>query len=179
LQRCHICHENSDLRNYRIAAAIAPSHLLAKKNTSAMSLSTIPLIVRAGRPNRTRTENELNGLNKEGQKLAIVMRCGSSGAVKEAVRAGAGVGILYHDAVKRDIDQGEFEPVKIAGLNLLRQSYIVYLKNKRPSAVAREFLSLLRSSALQYSPVKTTPSRSSNGHGSGQARDYILRCKLL
>ena len=77
-----------------LIAFVAPSHPLAKNNGKARALSDIPLIVRAERPERTRTENELNGLQKDAQNLKIAMRCGSSRSVKEAVRTGVGVAIL-------------------------------------------------------------------------------------
>jgi DNA-binding transcriptional LysR family regulator len=99
------------------------------------------------------------------------MRFGSSSSVKEAVRQEAGVGILYHDAVKREIDQGEFKTVTIAGPDIERQSYIVYLKEKPLSVVAREFLSLLRASASQDSPIKAVSAQKSRHNR--QLQDYM------
>jgi DNA-binding transcriptional LysR family regulator len=75
--------------------------------------------------------------------------------VKETVARGAGVGILYHDAIKQEIDRGEFKPVKIPGLDLQRRSYIVYSKEKPLSRVAQEFLALLRDSKAGDSPGET------------------------
>jgi DNA-binding transcriptional LysR family regulator len=121
---------------------------------------------------------QLIGSAKTGRKPTVAMRFGSSQAVKEAVRAGGGVGILYHDAVKREIDQGEFKAVKIAGLDLERQSYIVYLKEKPLSAVAREFLSLLRASAAEGSIIRTIPVKRLDGRHRRQEGNYILRPRL-
>src|SRR6185295_18732123 len=79
-------------------------------------------------------------------KLMIAMRCGSTQAVKQAVAHGAGIGILYDDAVKQDIARGYFQALKIPGLSFKRQSSIVYSKEKPLSAAAEEFLKLLRES---------------------------------
>jgi DNA-binding transcriptional LysR family regulator len=166
-------------RRERLTAFVAATHPLAKKSATAAELTNLLLIVRVSRPEQTRTENEINALRKAGQKIIVAMRCGSSRAVKEAVRHVAGVGILYHDAVKREIDQGEFNAVTIPGLDLERQSYIVFLKKKTHSVLTREFLSLLRASAPQDSPTKTIAPQSSNKPHSRQVRNYMRRSKLL
>jgi DNA-binding transcriptional LysR family regulator len=105
-------------------------------------------------------------------KLLIAMRCGSTEGVKEAVAHGAGVGILYHDAVKRDIERGEFKAVTIPGLSFRRQSYIVYSKDKPLSSVAQEFLALLRESKKEDLPVKSTSAETSRGRLNGHARSH-------
>jgi DNA-binding transcriptional LysR family regulator len=119
-------------RNELLTAFVAASHPLARRTAETVDLTDISLIVRAGGPEPTRTEMQLIGSGKTGRKPTIAMRFGSSMSVKEAVRQGAGIGILYHDAVKREIEQGEFKTVTIPGLDLDRKSYIVYL-NENPS----------------------------------------------
>jgi hypothetical protein len=84
---------------------------------------------------------------------------------------------MYHDAVKREIGQGEFKAVRIAGLDLERQSYIVYLKEKSLSVVAQEFLSLLRASAKDP-PQKITTAQNSKGQHNSGAGNYILPSRL-
>lgn len=142
-------------RSERLTAFVFPTHPLAKKPVQASDSVTIPLIVRAGRPTQTRTEKEILGYKNRNIKLTVTMRCGSSRSVKETVARGAGVGILYHDAIKQEIDRGEFKPVKIPGLDLQRRSYIVYSKEKPLSRVAQEFLALLRDSKAGDSPGET------------------------
>lgn len=165
-------------RNEPLTAFVAASHSLARQIAEAVELTDVSLIVRAGSPEPTRTEMQLIGSAKTGRKPTVAMRFGSSQAVKEAVRAGAGIGILYHDAVKREIDQGEFKAVTIAGLDLERQSYIVYLKEKPLSVLAREFLSLLRASAAEGSTIRTIPEKGLDGRHRRQEGDYILRPRL-
>ncbi len=130
----------------KLTTFISPQHPFAAKPISDFEKATIPLIVRAGTPTPTRTEKEISAFESKGIGLLISMRCGSTEAVKQAVACGAGVGVLYHDAVKRDLERGEFKPMKIPSLSLKRQSYIVYPKGKPLSAAATEFLRLLRNS---------------------------------
>ncbi len=126
----------------KLTAFVSAHHLLAKKKTiEASDLPHVSLVVRVGRQNETRMEDRFRSL---GKNLKIAMRCESPESVKEAVRSGAGVGILPHDIVKRELERGEIKPVQLAGIDLTGQSYIVY-SNKRPLAkTAQEFLSLLR-----------------------------------
>lgn len=165
-------------RDESLTAFVAASHPLARRTAEAVELTDVPLIIRAGSPQPTRTEMEMMSMAKPARKPTVAMRFGSSTSLKEAVRQGAGVGILYHDAVKREIEQGEFKAVTIAGLDLERQSYIVYLKEKPLSILALQFLSLLRASVSQDSPAKTETSRTSAGRQKRPTRDSILPSRL-
>lgn len=138
-------------RSERLAAFVSPSHPFAKKSLQTFATAELPLIVRAGQPIQTRTEREILAFNSKTIKLSVAMRCGSSKAVKEAVAVGGGVGILYYDAVKQDLNRGAFREIKIPGLDLQRRSFIVYSQEKTRSRVAEEFLALLRESKVQDS----------------------------
>ncbi len=74
------------------------------------------------------------------------MRCDSPEAIKTAVRNGAGVGILYYDAIREEIRRNEFVVVKLAGIDLKSTTYILYHETKPLSASAEQFLALLRAS---------------------------------
>jgi hypothetical protein len=55
-----------------------------------------------------------------------------------------GVGMVLADSIKSEVGSGEFKILKVSGLNLTGQSYIVY-SNKRPlSPIAQKFLEMLR-----------------------------------
>jgi hypothetical protein len=55
-----------------------------------------------------------------------------------------GVGLLHLDHVKNEIERGDFKLVKISGIELEGQSYIVYHRERPLSSLSQEFLSLLR-----------------------------------
>lgn len=76
------------------------------------------------------------------------MRCDSPEAIKTAVRNGAGVGILYYDAIREEIRRNEFVVVKLAGIDLKSTTYILYHETKPLSASAEQFLALLRAARL-------------------------------
>ena len=74
------------------------------------------------------------------------MRCESPDAVKMAVKKKMGVGILFKNVVEADVRRGDFKIIKIPGLNLIGESYIIYPKDRPLSPNAQEFLALLRQS---------------------------------
>ena len=135
-----------------VTGFVPAGHPLAKKHKIAWAdISATPLVVMV-RQGQSRIEELFTRSEKEDLNLNIALRCESAESVKEAVRSGAGVGILYYDVVKREIDRGEFKVVKLAGIDLTGRSYIVYLKEKPLSSIAREFLALLRGAVRrQYS----------------------------
>jgi DNA-binding transcriptional LysR family regulator len=109
----------------------------------------IHLIIRNRPKGQSRTEAQLHDFTKRGTRFKNVMCCHSAESVKAAVRQGKGVGILFEDTVRREIDQGEFVAIQFAGLNVTRQTYIAYSKKRPLSPLARQFLSLLRASATK------------------------------
>jgi len=133
-------------RTERLTAFIAPTHPFAKQPVRSTESATLPLIVRGGKPTPTRTERELLSFKNGRIKLLVVMRCGSARGVKDAVASGVGIGILYDDAVREEIDRGRFTTVEIPGLNLTKKSYLVYSREKALPPTTREFLTLLRAS---------------------------------
>jgi DNA-binding transcriptional LysR family regulator len=132
-------------RRYKMTAIITKNHPLAKKSSvSALELAGMPLVIR-GSPNRkSTTEDLLMGGPLHGVELNIALRCESPDAIKAAVRAGIGIGILYEDAVKAEINKGEFKIVKLSDLNLEGESWIVYRRDEGLMPAAVEFLRLLR-----------------------------------
>jgi DNA-binding transcriptional LysR family regulator len=163
-------------RSEKLVAFVAPKHALARrKSVSPSEFSEIQLIVKGRRNGQSRTETQLNDYAKRGIKFKTMTRYVSSGSVKEAVRHGAGVGILFQDTVKREIDQGEFIALQFPGLNVTRQTYIAYSKERPLSPTARDFLLLLRASATKNLSVKTVNPPISIKRPS----DYILRSSLL
>ncbi len=148
-------------RREPLTAFVATNHPLARKRTIlASDLDDHGVVVKLRRESESRSEEELVGLAKKGLKLNIVMRCESPESLKEAVRNGTCVGILNHDVIKREIARGEFKAVQLAGLDVAGQGFIVYSKLKPLSALAREFLSLLRASVMKSAPIHTVTRRS-------------------
>jgi DNA-binding transcriptional LysR family regulator len=119
-------------------------HPLAKrKNLSFADLANAPLVIfRKGRLQAFR--KILAQIEKQGLHLNVAMYCESSDAVKAAVKAGMGVGIIYRDLARGEIERKEFQVIRFPGLVMRAESYIIYHKEKPLSANAKSFLALLR-----------------------------------
>jgi DNA-binding transcriptional LysR family regulator len=135
-------------RTEKLTAFVAPGHPVArKKSIETSEFGLIQLIVRSRRNGQSRSEAQVSEFTKKGTKFKNVMRCQSTESVKAAVRNGMGIGILFQDAIKRELDEGEFIAIEFAGLDMVRQTYIAYSKKRPLSPSARAFLSLLQVSA--------------------------------
>lgn len=119
-------------------------HPLAKaKDLSLADLASAPLVVfRRGRLNAF--GKILARIERAGLNLNIAMYCESSDAVKAAVKAGMGVGVVYRDLAQNEINRKEVKVLQVRGLVMRSQSYIIYPKDRPLSVNAQEFLNLVR-----------------------------------
>jgi len=132
-------------RREKFLVFVSPSHPLAKKKELTVAqLAQAPLVFRKAKSGGSRAWDILKQVEKRGSNLNIVMDCESTEAVKTAVGAGMGLGILYHDHVEPEIKKGKLKEIRVPELNLQLDSYIIYLKEKPLSANAKDFLALLR-----------------------------------
>ena len=137
---------------------VSPSHPLAqKKEMTVAEMAQAPLIFRKGKSSRTMVWEVLKQVQKQGFKLNIVMHCESTDAVKTAVSAGMGLGILYQDHVESEIRKGELKEIRVPELNMQLDSYIIYAKEKPLSANAKDFLTLLRKWPQKIQGTKGLP----------------------
>jgi len=72
------------------------------------------------------------------------MHCETAEAVKAAVKRRMGFGILYRDLVQADIQRGDLRIIRVPGLEMHTDSFIIYPKQKPLSSDAKDFLALLR-----------------------------------
>ena len=82
-------------------------------------------------------------------KLTTGMGMGSLSSIKQGVRAGLGLGLLPRDAVQVELGIGHLVELKVKGLPIERQWYVVLHKGKRLSLAAEEFKSLLINEAVE------------------------------
>ena len=81
-------------------------------------------------------------------KLTTGMEMGSLSSIKQGVRAGLGLGLLPRDAVRVELQIGHLVELKVKGLPIERQWFVVLHKGKRLSLAAEEFKSLLIDEAV-------------------------------
>jgi len=132
-------------RKEKLVAFVARNHPLAsKRELSLAEFARVPLIIH-GRKNSSNTAATiLRGLQEKGLEPVVAVRCESPDAVKTSVREKVGMGILYQDAVRREFGKGEFINVKLHGLKLEAESFIIWHRDKPLSSAASAFLRLLR-----------------------------------
>lgn len=79
-----------------------------------------------------------------GLKIRVAMELGSNEAVKRAVAAGLGIGMLSRYAVDVDIAAGRLAVANVRGLDCHRNLCIVYRRGQRLTRSQEAFLGLLR-----------------------------------
>jgi DNA-binding transcriptional LysR family regulator len=136
-------------RRQRLALIVSRDHPLARAHKVGLrDIERTPLLVRtSGGRDGTTVKRLISLMEKKRIKVTIGMRFESPSAMKEAIQRKMGIGVLYEDAARYNLQRHEFKEIKIRGLQLEVQSCIVYLKEKLLSRAADEFLKLLRSSA--------------------------------
>jgi DNA-binding transcriptional LysR family regulator len=135
------------LRRESVILFVPAKHRLAKMPRLKLSdVVTEPFIIRGGKGISGVTEKAVKQLRDQGFEVKVGLRCEDPTAVKAAVRQRMGVGVAFEDTVKAEIKTGEFEILKVPGLELSGESFVIYLKTKSLSPLAQEFRELLRCS---------------------------------
>lgn len=107
-----------------ILAAAGSSSIPARISTR--ELCTLPFIVREmGSGTRQSTELLLARQEHTLDMLNVCATLGSSGAVKESVKANLGVSVISKLAVQEELASGKIKQVEVAGIALKRDFYIV------------------------------------------------------
>ena len=145
----------------KLVFIVPARHPMARKGSITLAdLATVPLVIRAGDGLVSTTESLLKKLGEGGTKFNIALRCDTPDAIRNAVRARMGVGVMYHDQAKSGVMAGEFKILRISDLKLEGTMYIVRHKRRPLSANAEEVISLLREQrrkAAWVSPIEAEP----------------------
>jgi DNA-binding transcriptional LysR family regulator len=78
------------------------------------------------------------------EDLTIVMRLGSTAAVKRAVESGAGVSFISEKAIENEIKLGTIKTIPLKDLELDRKFFIVYRRQKSHSPATQALLQFLK-----------------------------------
>ncbi|WP_429932712.1 LysR substrate-binding domain-containing protein [Agrobacterium vitis] len=102
-----------------------------------------PIILREeGSGTRSLIERAMAEKSASLDQLDIVSVLGSAEAVKGAVEAGAGVGMVSRLSLKRELADGCLAAIRIEGFKLLRNFYIVRLRQKPIHRRVQKFIEL-------------------------------------
>ncbi|WP_455207652.1 LysR substrate-binding domain-containing protein [Kaarinaea lacus] len=76
---------------------------------------------------------------EQGAELAATINMSSNEAIKQAVQAGLGLGIVSMHTLELELELNRLAVIKAVGFPILRHWYIVYRKGKRLSPIATAF----------------------------------------
>ena len=121
-----------------LVAIAPPDHpLVGKKNISVESLAAESFLVReAGSGTRGAMERFFAA---RGLEIHSSMEMSSNEAIKQAVQAGLGLGILSLQTLEMELALERLAVLDVEGFPILRHWYIVHRANKRLSPVALAF----------------------------------------
>lgn len=131
----------------RLVLIVHPSHRFALKGAREVRWDEIadePFWMRE--PGSGTQKTLLTALAAKGRRLFDVNvkgRLGSTEAVKQAVRTGAGISFVSYLAVRDDLADGRLYGLGVSGLELTRNFYVIRLRNRSPSPAAAFFHAFL------------------------------------
>jgi len=133
-----------------------PDHPLAgKKKIPLKRLQEETFLVREpGSGTRVAMERFFN---ERGMKLKTGMEVGSNEAIKQAVQAGLGLGLLSRVTIEQELELKRLVELNIQEFPIMRHWYVVHRKGKRLSAAAEAFRGFV---VRNSSPSRQRASRS-------------------
>jgi DNA-binding transcriptional LysR family regulator len=138
------------LRRARVALFVAAGHRLAsRRNLQLSDVLAEPLILRGGRGGGGVTDRALQQLRDRATEIRVGMYCDGPTEIKAAVAQEMGVGMVFEESLKAGVAAGEFKILKIRGLELEGECYVVYSNCRPLGTLAQEFLELLGRAAKQ------------------------------
>lgn len=120
----------------------APGHALAAAGEIPLAALAEQLWVVRENGSGTRAAVERH-LAAHGLALRVGCEAGSNEALKQAVRAGLGLGVVPAQALELELQTGCLSVLPVQGFPILRRWYLVQRAAKRPSAAAAAFCEML------------------------------------
>lgn len=123
-----------------------PAHPLARRRKVPLAaLAAEPFLVReAGSGTRGAMERFFAD---RGMTLTTSMEMSSNEAIKQAVQAGLGLGILSLQTLEQELELKRLTVLKVEGFPIMRHWYVVHRTDKRLSPVAQAFKAFVLASA--------------------------------
>lgn len=130
-------------RSDEIVVIASLEHRLARQSrVSVAEIANEGFIVReAGSATRRVAEATLKRL---GIEMKVVMELGSNEAVKQAVAANLGIGMISRYAIDAELAARRLRTLDVEGCRCQRQLSIVYLRGKRLTRAEQAFLEMIR-----------------------------------
>ncbi len=132
--------------------ALPSGHPWAKRDVVSLAdLLKEPVILReAGSGSRKVLEEALLAHGVDLKALKVVAELGSTEAIRQAVKGGAGVTVISRRAVEEDLIRGTMATVPLKGARLTRDFFLVYHKNRSKSPLCEAFITFLLEAVGQH-----------------------------
>lgn len=132
-----------------LVLAVPAAHPWAGRSTVRLAeLPGQPFIMRErGSGTRKVMEQALAGHALDPGKLRVVLEITGNEAVRQALKAGAGISIISRRAVEDDIRHKTVVALRIHGVRFVRDFFLVTHKSRSRSPLGQVFLSFLRQSS--------------------------------
>jgi LysR family transcriptional regulator, low CO2-responsive transcriptional regulator len=115
-----------------------------RRQVTLADLCRQPLVLREpGSGSRWCLEQALSRAGASPAELQIALELGSNEAIKEAVLRGVGAAVLSRHTIRREVRAGQLHTLKVAGLCLKRDIYVVWDRRRALPIAARLFLDAL------------------------------------
>lgn len=133
--------EHIKLWKDKLVVAVPKGHRWSKrKEVDWEELIKEPFILRERGSGTLRVmEKYLSKYPQFPKEMNIVGTFGSSTAIKEAIKAGIGVSIISIRALQTEIKSGLLLPIRIKGINMIRDFYLIRDRRKSKSPLADAF----------------------------------------
>ncbi len=151
---CGTAPEGKELDYFKVAEdeivlIVSPAHPFAKRRkVSLMELEGEPLILReetSGTQQSLKTLLFKAGIDLD--KLSANLVLGTSQSVVSAVEAGVGIAFVSNLAIRKSVALGLVKEVAVKGLELRRDFYCVYRKERVVSRLLSEFIAFVQARA--------------------------------
>ncbi|MFQ5989780.1 MAG: selenium metabolism-associated LysR family transcriptional regulator [Candidatus Methylomirabilales bacterium] len=137
-----------------LIVALPPQHPWAAR--TAVSLAELfrqPIILReVGSGSRKVLEDALRSAGLDTGSLTVVAELGSTEAIRQAVKGGAGISVISFRAIQEDLEHGTLRMIPLEGLRLTRDFYLIYHKNRSRSPLCETFATFVLNSVSSSPP---------------------------
>ena len=141
----------SFMDNPLVVIAPPEHHLLENKNIPFNELLKETFVLRE-RGSGTRNAIE-RFFEEQGAQITTSINMGSNEAIKQAVQAGLGLGIVSLHTLELELELNQLAILDVQTFPIKRHWYLVYRKGKRLSPVARAFISFVLEHAQRLWPL--------------------------
>ena len=150
----------------RLVLFVSKGHSLGgSKNVGLADIAKWPLHIREGAGTIGGTATLLDNIRALGVEPKIALRSDHPEVIKDAVRQGLGIGVLYHATIEPALKGGAFKALNVRGVDITGQICIVYHKTRPLSAHAEAFLRILRAQREKRNSDRISPQKRGGRRG--------------